>query len=306
MESSAVASRHALAAPGAYRRMSSALASDRRKAARVPRAAAPGSQDAARKKIAVVTGGAKGIGAACCRLLARDGWAVAVNHRTGSKDAADGVVASIVDAGGVAAAFPADVSVEEDVVAMFAAIDDWALAVDGVVAGLVNNAGVLNGPNGCKSVEHASLEDLNAIFAVNVAGPMLCTREALQRMSTKNSAGKGEGGAVVNVSSGSAVIGRPLLYAMSKGALNSFQAGAVDELAAHGVRVNAVSPGMTDTNLIDDIRDSFDLAKIPLGRFGTPEETAECVCFLLGDAASYVSGANVRVGGGRPPGTFLG
>ena len=152
MESSAVASRHALAAPGAYRRMSSALASDRRKAARgavvVPRAAAPGSPDAARKKIAVVTGGAKGIGAACCRLLARDGWAVAVNHRTGSKDAADGVVASIVDAGGVAAAFPADVSVEEDVVAMFAAIDDWALAVDGVVAGLVNNAGVLNGPNG--------------------------------------------------------------------------------------------------------------------------------------------------------------
>ena len=81
---------------------------------------------------------------------------------------------------------------------------------------------------------------------------------------------------------------------------------AVDELAAHGVRVNAVSPGMTDTSLIDDIRDSFDLTKIPLGRFGTPEETAECVCFLLGDAASYVSGANVRVGGGRPPGTFLG
>ena len=311
MESSAVASRHALAAPGAYRRMSSALASDRRKAARgavvVPRAAAPGRQDAARKKIAVVTGGAKGIGAACCRLLARDGWAVAVNHRTGSKDAADGVVASIVDAGGVAAAFPADVGVEEDVVAMFAAIDDWALAVDGVVAGLVNNAGVLNGPNGCKSVEHASLEDLNAIFAVNVAGPMLCTREALRRMSTKISpGGAGAGGAVVNVSSGSAVIGRPLLYAMSKGALNSFQAGAVDELAAHGVRVNAVSPGMTDTSLIDDIRDSFDLAKIPLGRFGTPEETAECVCFLLGDAASYVSGANVRVGGGRPPGTFLG
>ena len=98
----------------------------------------------------------------------------------GSKDAADGVVASIVDAGGVAAAFPADVGVEEDVVAMFAAIDDWALAVDGVVAGLVNNAGVLTGPNGCKSVEHASLEDLNAIFAVNVAGPMLCTREALR------------------------------------------------------------------------------------------------------------------------------
>lgn len=316
MESSAVASRHALAAPGAYRRMSSALASDRRKAARgavvVPRAAAPGSQDSARKKIAVVTGGAKGIGAACCRLLARDGWAVAVNHRSGSKDAAERVVASIVDAGGVAAAFPADVSVEEDVVAMFAAIDDWALAVDGVVTGLVNNAGVLVGPNGCKSVEHASLEDLNAIFAVNVAGPMLCTREALQRMSTKISAGKGKGkgggagGAVVNVSSGSAVIGRPLLYAMSKGALNSFQAGAVDELAAHGVRVNAVSPGMTDTSLIDDIRDSFDLGKIPLGRFGTPEETAECVCFLLGDAASYVSGANVRVGGGRPPGTFLG
>mgnify|MGYP000193745117 CR=1 FL=1 len=97
-----------------------------------------------------------------------------------------------------------------------------------------------------------------------------------------------------------------LLYAMSKGALNSFQAGAVDELAAHGVRVNAVSPGMTDTSLIDDIRNNFDLTKIPLGRFGTPEESAEAVCFLLGEKASYVSGANIRVGGGRPPGTFLG
>jgi len=258
------------------------------------------------KKIAVVTGGAKGIGAACCRLLARDGWAVAVNHRTGSKAAADAVVKSIVDAGGDAAAFPADVSVEHDVVAMFDSIDTWASQIDGRVAGLVNNAGVLNGPNKCKSIEHANVEDLNAIFAVNVVGPMICTREALSRMSKTINDDSTLGGSVVNISSGSAVIGRPLLYAMSKGALNSFQAGAVDELAAHGVRVNAVSPGMTDTSLIDDIRNNFDLTKIPLGRFGTPEESAEAVCFLLGEKASYVSGANIRVGGGRPPGTFLG
>lgn len=125
----------------------------------------------------------------------------------------------------------------------------------------------------------------------------------MRYMSNKEGGG---GGSIVNISSGSAVIGRPLLYAMSKGALNSFQAGAVDELAAHGIRINAVSPGMTNTELVADVIPTFDFSKIPLGRVGEPEEIAEGVAFLLSDKASYVSGANLRMAGGRTPGNFIG
>ena len=172
------------------------------------------------------------------------------------------------------------------------------------------HAGVLVGPNGSKSVADADIEDLQAIMRVNVVGPVLCCREAIRHMSNREGGdGKpppGAGGSVVNISSGSAVIGRPLLYAMSKGALNSFQAGAVDELASHGIRVNAVSPGMTDTDLVADVVPNFDFSKIPLGRIGQPREIAEGVAFLLGEKGSYCSGANIRMSGGRPPGTFLG
>ena len=235
------------------------------------------------RDVAIVTGGAKGIGAACCELLAEQGWAVVVNHRA---------------SGGHALAHEADVGVEADVVAMFD-----AAAAYGVVKGLVNNAGILMGSKGSKSVADADADDLEQIMRVNLVGPVLCCREAVRVMSSQND---GAGGAIVNVSSGSAVIGRPLLYAASKGALNSFQAGAVDELAAHGIRINAVSPGMTDTELVADVVPTFDFSKIPLGRMGAPKEIAEGVCFLLGEKGSYVSGANLRIAGGRAPGTFLG
>jgi NAD(P)-dependent dehydrogenase (short-subunit alcohol dehydrogenase family) len=178
-----------------------------------------------------------------------------------------------------------------------------AAAAYGVVKGLVNNAGILMGSKGSKSVADADADDLEQIMRVNLVGPVLCCREAVRVMSRQKD---GAGGAIVNVSSGSAVIGRPLLYAASKGALNSFQAGAVDELAAHGIRINAVSPGMTDTDLVADVVPTFDFSKIPLGRMGAPKEIAEGVCFLLGEKGSYVSGANLRIAGGRAPGNFLG
>ena len=274
---------------------------------RAPRAAAGGgSADVTTDRpIVIVTGGAKGIGAACCEVLAEQGWAVAINHRASSAEVAEALVDKIRSEGGHARAFEADVGVEADVVAMFARAAEW-----GRLAGLVNNAGVLVGPNGSKTVADADIEDLEAIMRVNVVGPMLCCREAIRHMSNREGAEgnppPGAGGSIVNISSGSAVIGRPLLYAMSKGALNSFQAGAVDELASHGIRVNAVSPGMTDTDLVADVVPNFDFSKIPLGRIGQPREIAEGVAFLLGEKGSYCSGANIRMSGGRPPGTFLG
>ncbi len=248
--------------------------------------------------IAIVTGGAKGIGAACCTLLATQGWAVMVNHRKSSAKEAESLVERIRESGGEAMVHCADVGVEEDVVAMFDAAHKW-----GLVKGLVNNAGILLGPNKSKIVEDASADDLVKIMRVNVVGPVLCTREALRVMSAK----KGNtGGAIVNISSGSAVIGRPLLYAASKGALNSFQAGAVEELAGHGIRINAVSPGMTNTDLVKDVVPIFDFSKIPLGRIGEPEEIAQTVNFLLSEKSAYTTGANIRVAGGRAPGNFLG
>jgi NAD(P)-dependent dehydrogenase (short-subunit alcohol dehydrogenase family) len=273
-----------------------------RSRARVATAAAATTTD---RDVAVVTGGAKGIGAACCELLAEQGWAVVVNHRASSADAAAALVEKIRASGGHALAHEADVGVEADVVAMFD-----AAAAYGTVKGLVNNAGILMGAKGSKSVADADADDLEQIMRVNLVGPVLCCREAVRVMSRKKAPGgaaaPGEGGAIVNVSSGSAVIGRPLLYAASKGALNSFQAGAVDELAAHGIRINAVSPGMTDTELVADVVPTFDFSKIPLGRIGAPSEIAEGVCFLLGERSSYVSGANLRIAGGRAPGNFLG
>ena len=268
-------------------------------AAAAAAAAPPATTD---RDVVLITGAAKGIGAACATLLASQGWSVAINHRASSKPDADALVASILASGGHAAAFEADVSQEPDVCAMFEAVRAW-----GALRGLVNNAGILRGPDGSASVADLNVADVEAIVATNVIGPMLCTREAMKLMSAKlNDDGRARGGSIVNISSGSAVIGRPLLYAASKGALNSFQAGAVDELASHGIRINAVSPGMTNTDLVADVVPTFDFSKIPLGRIGEPEEIAAGVAFLLNETGSYCSGANIRMSGGRPPGTFLG
>jgi len=230
--------------------------------------------------------------------------ALVVEHWLNAIARCDGAIANVLIAHNKddAAAFEADVSQEPDVCAMFEAVRAW-----GALRGLVNNAGILRGPDGSASVADLNVADVEAIVATNVIGPMLCTREAMKLMSAKlNDDGRARGGSIVNISSGSAVIGRPLLYAASKGALNSFQAGAVDELASHGIRINAVSPGMTNTDLVADVVPTFDFSKIPLGRIGEPEEIAAGVAFLLNETGSYCSGANIRMSGGRPPGTFLG
>ena len=205
---------------------------------------------------------------------------------------------------------------------------------------LVNNAGGL-GPSGTELSQVGHAAALAEVMATNVAGPLMCCREAEKRMSTK--AG-GQGGSIVQISSGtlltnlsiphrlyvklvliflllpaclrtrrthdwtsgSAYIGRPLLYASSKGALNSLTIGLIKPFAEVGIRLNTVSPGMTDTDLVAEAAKTFDFSQIPLGRMGRPQEIADTVCWLCSDEASYVAGANIRVAGGRPPGTTLG
>mmetsp|Transcript_9005 Transcript_9005/g.29831 ORF Transcript_9005/g.29831 Transcript_9005/m.29831 type:complete len:288 (-) Transcript_9005:429-1292(-) len=249
--------------------------------------------------VAVVTGGSRGIGAACCRQLAARGYGVVVAYRSDDASAAS-VSEEIAACGGRAVTVRADVSREEDVVRLFE-VADTAFGPSSRLAVLVNNAGVL-GPAGSLQ-EVATADQLRAVCDTNVVGPLLCCREAERRMSTKHG---GQGGSIVQVSSGSAYIGSPLLYAASKGALNSLTIGLVRPLAEGGVRINTVSPGMTDTDLVADAAQTFDFSQIPLGRMGTPDEIASVVCWLASEDAAYVAGANVRAAGGRPPGTTLG
>jgi len=249
--------------------------------------------------VAVVTGGSRGIGAACSRALGAKGYGVVVAYRS-DESAAEQVCREITSAGGLARAIKADVSLESDVKALFE-FADTAFGSEAPLTILVNNAGVL-GPSGPLE-KVGTTEMLMEVLGPNVAGPLICCREAEARMSTKRG---GRGGAIVQVSSGSAYIGSPLLYAASKGALNSLTIGLVKPFAEAGIRINTISPGMTDTDLVAETAKTFDFGQIPLGRMGTPEEVANVVCWLCSDEASYVAGANVRVAGGRPPGTTLG
>jgi len=245
---------------------------------------------------ALITGSSRGIGAACAKRLARDGYAVAVNYRSNEKDAAD-VVNSIVAAGGRAQAIRADVSSEAAVVNLFERLDASDLPP---LTALVNNAGIIGNKEGLDAVATPAFDEM---MATNVLGPMICCREAAKRMAA--------GAAIVNLSSGSAYIGTPLLYAMSKGALNSMQHGLIKPLAAKGIRINAVSPGVTETDMVaaitgDPEKRAKSEADIPLGRLGKPEEIAGAVSYLLSPDASWTSGANIRVAGGRGPGTTIG
>ena len=243
-------------------------------------------------KIALVTGGSRGIGAATCRLLAANGYAVAVNYRAG-RDAAARVVADIEAAGGRALAVQADIAVEAEVLAMFATVDREL----GTLDALVNNAGISTPKT---RVEGLVLADIERALATNVTGAILCAREAVKRMSARHG---GKGGAIVNISSGSAYIGNPgpnVLYAITKGALNCPHIGLSQEVAGEGIRVNTVSPGMTDTDMPSAEAKRSNVPNIPMGRIGLPEEIAEAILWLVSDKASYVAGANIRVAGGRP------
>lgn len=243
-------------------------------------------------KIALVTGASRGIGAATACALARQGYAVAVNYRAGAAKAED-VVARITAAGGQAVAIQADVASRDDVKRLFATVDEQLGRLDL----LVNNAAVM-GPRA--PMDELSADDIEQVLTVNVFGLMLCAQEAVQRMSTRHG---GTGGSIINISSGAAQQGNPRMgipYAVSKGAVNSFTIGLSQEVAAEGIRVNAVSPGPTRTDMPG--ADVLERAAgvVPMGRVGEPEEIAEAVLWLASDSAGFVAGANIRVAGGRP------
>jgi NAD(P)-dependent dehydrogenase (short-subunit alcohol dehydrogenase family) len=245
--------------------------------------------------IAIVTGGSRGIGAAVCKLLGARGYSVVVNYARDAK-AADAVVADVEKAGGKAIAVQGDLANEADVLKLFRASDE----AFGLLTALVNNAGVINRQG---RIADVTAEGVLRVLAVNVLGSILCAREAVRRMST----GKGgKGGAIVNISSVAARLGAPneyVDYAASKGAIDTLTVGLAREVAAEGIRVNAVSPGLIDTEIHasggDPGRPERLRTMIPMQRVGTAKEVAEAIVWLLSDAAAYVTGANIEVTGGR-------
>ena len=242
--------------------------------------------------IAIVTGGSRGIGAATARLLGARGYRVCVNYQASAKSAAE-VVSDIEASGGEAMAVQADVGRADDVARLFEAVDREL----GTLSVLVNNAGII-GPR-CR-VDELTTADLTSMLDTNVTGVVLCSQEAVRRMSTQHGGG---GGCIVNVSSGAAYLGSAgsgVHYALTKGAVNSFTIGLSQEVAGEGVRVNAVSPGLTRTDMVGDDADTKALAVIPMGRIGEPSEVAEAIAWLVSDYASFVAGANIRIAGGRP------
>lgn len=246
-------------------------------------------------KVLLVTGGSRGIGAATALLAARQGWAVAVNY-TAHSMAADAVVSGIRASGGKAIAVQADVADEAQVLRLFEQVD----AQLGRLTGLVNNAGVVDAT---ARVDEMSVARWRRMFDINVIGSMLCAREAVRRMSTRHG---GAGGSIVNLSSAASRLGSPgqyVDYAAAKGAIDAFTIGLAKEVAAEGVRVNAVRPGLIET----DIHASGGLPhrvnelkhQVPMQRGGTAHEVAQAIVWLLSDAASYTTMSLLDVSGGR-------
>jgi NAD(P)-dependent dehydrogenase (short-subunit alcohol dehydrogenase family) len=252
----------------------------------------PGAQS---KQVVIVTGGSRGIGAATARLLGAEGAAVVVNYRAAEAQA-HAVVRDVRAAGGEAVAVRADVGVEADVVRLFAEAE----AAFGAPTGVAINAATTGG--GKRRVDALSFDGIMTTLRVNVAGPLICAREAVKRMSTRHG---GRGGAIVFVSSYGALTGSPKAfvdYAASKGAVDTMTIGIASEVADCGVRVNGVRPGLIDTDIhasagMPDRVARFG-AQMPIGRAGTPNEVAEAIVWLLSEKASYVTGAILNVTGG--------
>jgi NAD(P)-dependent dehydrogenase (short-subunit alcohol dehydrogenase family) len=251
--------------------------------------------DGSMQKILLITGGSRGIGAATAVLAAQQGFAVAVNF-TRDTSAAHAVVQEIQANGGSALAVQADVAQEDQVLAMFKEID----AKLGRLTALVNNAGVVDVAS---RVDSMTVQRLRRMFDTNVLGSFLCAREAIQRMSMRFG---GCGGAIVNVSSIAASLGsggQYVDYAASKGAIDTFTIGLARELAQEGIRVNAVRPGIIDTDIHasgGQPERAHQLApQVPMQRPGTAQEIAQSIVWLLSDASSYTTGALLDVAGGR-------
>ena len=245
--------------------------------------------------VAIVTGGGRGIGAAIASGLAADGYAVAVNYAS-DKEAASRIVSEIAAAGLAALAVKADVAKEDEVMRLFETVDRHF----GSLTVLVNNGGVTSGFSRLEELKAAALE---RVFAVNVFGAFLCCREAVRRMSTRRG---GAGGSIVNVSSRAARLGGSgewIHYAASKGALDTLTIGLAREVATEGIRVNAVAPGLIETELLAAAglpeRVERMAPTVPMARAGTAEEVANCVRFLVSPAAAYLTAAIVPVSGGR-------
>ncbi len=245
--------------------------------------------------VLIVTGGSRGIGAATALIAGRNGYAVCVNYLK-NEEAAEKIVNEINSNGGRAIAVCADISLEEEVVDLFQTVDVQL----GTVSALVNNAGILETQMRIADMDAARL---NRVFLTNITGSFLCAREAVKRMSRKNG---GNGGAIVNVSSAAARLGSPgeyVDYAASKGAIDTFTIGLAREVAEEGIRVNAVRPGIIETDIhasggepgrVDRIKGT-----IPMKRGGSPEEVARAIMWLLSGESSYTTGALLDVSGGR-------
>lgn len=242
-------------------------------------------------KVVLITGGSRGIGAATALLAAAEGYAVGVNYRKDDQSAAK-IVDLICQNGGQAIAIRADISQEKEVETLF----DQVCTHLGPLNALVNNAGILDTR---MPLADMSSERIRRIFEVNVMGTLLCSREAVRRMSVGRN---GQGGAIVNVSSAAARLGSPFEYvdyAASKGAVDTFTIGLAKEVAKEGIRVNAVRPGFIDTDIHEAGRLDQMLGFVPLGRAGQAEEVAQAILWLLSDRASFTSGAIIDVAGGR-------
>lgn len=245
--------------------------------------------------VAIITGASRGIGAAIAKLLGSNGYSVAVNYAR-DEGAAQNVVDGLTSAGARAFAIQGDVSREPDVLRLF----ETAERELGPISALVNNAAITGGFARVEEISSAALAEM---LAVNIAGTILCAREAVRRMSTRRG---GSGGAIVNISSIAARTGGSgewVHYAASKGAVNTFTIGLAREVATEGIRVNALAPGLVETGLHAANGEPGRIARlspsIPMQRAGTPEEIAQGVLWLLSDAASYTTGTILEIGGGR-------
>ena len=245
--------------------------------------------------VALITGSGRGIGAATAKLAARRGYAVCVNYLK-NEERADEVVAEIRAGGGKVILVQADTANEDEVARLFERVDVEL----GPLTALVNNAGITGRAGRLDSFDARAIR---RVLEVNIVGAILCSQQAVKRMSTRNG---GAGGSIINVSSVAATLGGAnqwIPYAAAKGAINSFTIGLAKEVAAEGIRVNAISPGLINTEIHAEAGLGDRLQKIipmvPIGRLGTAEECAEAILWLMSGEAAYMIGDILTLSGGR-------